>query len=80
MQDVVEFRGPRAVGLTAEPVKPVSPGTVRVRTWYSGISAGTELTAYRGTNPYLTKNWDSDRRLFVEGDPTFAYPVSGWGY
>jgi 2-desacetyl-2-hydroxyethyl bacteriochlorophyllide A dehydrogenase len=80
MQQVVEFLGPGLVGLGAEPVRPVLPGTVRVQTWYSGISAGTELTAYRGTNPYLTKTWDSDRRLFLEGAPTFAYPVSGWGY
>ena len=28
-------------------------GEVRVRTLYSGISAGTELATYRGTNPYL---------------------------
>jgi 2-desacetyl-2-hydroxyethyl bacteriochlorophyllide A dehydrogenase len=53
---------------------------VRIRTWYSGISAGTELTAYRGSNPYLTGTWDAERRLFVPGQPTFAYPVEGWGY
>jgi threonine dehydrogenase-like Zn-dependent dehydrogenase len=49
-------------------------------TWYSGISAGTELTAYRGSNPYLTRTWDAGRRLFVDGEPTFGYPVEGWGY
>jgi 2-desacetyl-2-hydroxyethyl bacteriochlorophyllide A dehydrogenase len=59
---------------------PLTPGSVRVRTWYSGVSAGTELTAYRGSNPYLTRTWDPGRRLFVEGAPTFAYPVQGWGY
>jgi 2-desacetyl-2-hydroxyethyl bacteriochlorophyllide A dehydrogenase len=53
---------------------------LRVRTWYSGISAGTELTAYRGSNPYLTGTWDPVRRLFVPGEPTFGYPVEGWGY
>ncbi|MGW0804924.1 zinc-dependent alcohol dehydrogenase [Nonomuraea sp. NPDC002799] len=52
---------------------------MRVRTLYSGISAGTELTAYRGTNPYLTRKWDTERRLFVEGR-THAYPLTGWGY
>jgi 2-desacetyl-2-hydroxyethyl bacteriochlorophyllide A dehydrogenase len=60
--------------------QPLVPGSVRLRTWYSGISAGTELTAYRGSNPYLTRTWDADRRLFVDGDPTFSYPVQGWGY
>ncbi|MFI7697728.1 zinc-binding alcohol dehydrogenase [Nonomuraea sp. NPDC049480] len=55
------------------------PGSVRIRTLYSGVSAGTELTAYRGTNPYLSRKWDTERRLFVDGH-THAYPLSGWGY
>ena len=53
---------------------------MRIATLYSGISAGTELTAYRGSNPYLNKKWDEDRRLFVDGSTSFAYPVDGWGY
>ena len=52
-----------------------------LETLYSGVSAGTELTAYRGTNPYLGKRWDGERRLFVEsGEATLAYPLRGWGY
>ena len=59
----------------------LGPTQVRLRTLYSGISAGTELTAYRGSNPYLTKRWDEHRRLFVEGTaPSFAFPIDGWGY
>ena len=73
-------RSPRVVELVACGQQPLLPGHVRVRTWYSGISAGTELTAYRGSNPYLTKSWDPVLRVFVEGPPTFAYPVVGWGY
>ncbi|MEV1240557.1 zinc-binding alcohol dehydrogenase [Nonomuraea sp. NPDC050022] len=52
---------------------------MRVRTIYSGVSAGTELTAYRGTNPYLTRKWDTEQRLFLDGQ-THAYPLTGWGY
>jgi 2-desacetyl-2-hydroxyethyl bacteriochlorophyllide A dehydrogenase len=77
---VVSFISPGQVALVPYDAAPLTPGSVRVRTWYSGISAGTELTAYRGTNPYLTRTWDADRRLFVDGDPSFAYPVEGWGY
>lgn len=77
---VVEFTSPHEVRLVDEPLPAIASHQVRVRTWYSGISAGTELTAYRGTNPYLTRTWDSQRRLFVDGQPTFSYPVSGWGY
>jgi 2-desacetyl-2-hydroxyethyl bacteriochlorophyllide A dehydrogenase len=57
-----------------------APGEVLLETVYSGISAGTELTAYRGSNPYLEKEWDPVRRLFVTGASTLAYPIDGWGY
>jgi 2-desacetyl-2-hydroxyethyl bacteriochlorophyllide A dehydrogenase len=40
------------------------------------------MTAYRGTNPYLTSVWDPDIRLFhndrTENAP--GYPLDGWGY
>ena len=80
MPEVVSFTAPRQVALVPCDEQPLTPGSVRVHTWYSGISAGTELTAYRGSNPYLTGTWDPARRLFLEGTPTFGYPVEGWGY
>ena len=55
-------------------------GEVLIETLYSGISAGTELTAYRGSNPYLAKRWDAERRLFVAGSTSRTYPWDGWGY
>lgn len=76
---VITFQEPGLVHLGLEPPAPLEPGSVRVRTIYSGVSAGTELTAYRGTNPYLTRKWDIERRLFIEGQ-THAYPLAGWGY
>ena len=80
MAEVVSFAAPGDVALVPCDPPPLVPGAVRVRTWYSGISAGTELTAYRGSNPYLSRTWDAGRRLFADGAPTFAYPVVGWGY
>jgi 2-desacetyl-2-hydroxyethyl bacteriochlorophyllide A dehydrogenase len=77
---VVQFNAPRDVSLVEHASEPLVPGHVRVRTWYSGISAGTELTAYRGTNPYLSHQWDAETRVFRAGTPTFAYPLVGWGY
>ncbi len=60
---------------------PLKPDEVRIRTLYSGISAGTELTLYRGTNPYLSKRWDESRRLFLPGtEPSLSYPVTNLGY
>ncbi len=59
----------------------LQPGEVRLRTLFSGISAGTELTAYRGTNVYLQKEWDPTRRLFLPSiSPSMPYPLVGWGY
>jgi 2-desacetyl-2-hydroxyethyl bacteriochlorophyllide A dehydrogenase len=72
--------GPGEVDLVEAPRPEPAEGQVLVRTLYSGISAGTELTAYLGTNPYLHRRWDPDRRLFLPGSHTVDYPVEGWGY
>jgi 2-desacetyl-2-hydroxyethyl bacteriochlorophyllide A dehydrogenase len=80
MGSTVSFAAPRVVKVIPEPQEELVAGHVRIRTLYSGISAGTELTAYRGSNPYLNKQWDQQRRLFVNGASTMEYPVNGWGY
>ncbi|WP_255511050.1 zinc-binding alcohol dehydrogenase [Micromonospora sp. WP24] len=59
---------------------PLGPGQVRVRTLYSGISAGTELTLYRGSNPRLSKDWDDLSRMFVPRQTPVPYPLVGFGY
>ena len=56
------------------------PGELRVETCYTGLSAGTELSVLKGTNPYLHARWDPDLRAFVEGEPTQRYPVRSMGY
>ncbi len=80
MPKIVQLSRPGEVELVDCPPQPLAPGHARVRTWYSGISAGTELTSYRGSSPYLNKTWDSDRRMFTAGVPSFTYPVTTWGY
>lgn len=80
MPQIVQFTQPHQVELVEIDAQPLNAGRVRIATWYSGISAGTELTAFRGTNPYLTSTWDAEGRLFVPGKPNFEYPVQGWGY
>ncbi|HSJ86099.1 MAG TPA: zinc-binding alcohol dehydrogenase [Anaerolineales bacterium] len=81
MGNVVVFTEPRKVGFESYEDRPLKSHEVRLRTSYSGISAGTELTAYRGSNPYLHKQWDPSRKLFVPSEePSLQYPVSGWGY
>jgi 2-desacetyl-2-hydroxyethyl bacteriochlorophyllide A dehydrogenase len=81
MQNMVaRLTGPGQVALVRCPAAPLERGQVRVRTYFSGISAGTELTLYRGSNPRLAKHWDDDLRMFVERGAASAYPVEGWGY
>ncbi|NED57638.1 oxidoreductase, partial [Micromonospora aurantiaca] len=77
---VVSLAGPRHVRLEPCPTDRLGPGQVRVRTRYSGISAGTELTLFRGSNPRLRKDWDTGARMFVPRQATPAYPVVGFGY
>jgi 2-desacetyl-2-hydroxyethyl bacteriochlorophyllide A dehydrogenase len=75
MGTVVRLDAPRSVSLAEEPDPPPGPTGVRLRTLYSGISAGTEMTQYRGTNAHFVKTWDPDLRLFVPGQPTAGYPA-----
>ena len=76
----VTLEAPGKVGITEYEERPLRQNEVRLRTLYSGISTGTELTAYRESNPYLSKRWDDDRRLFREGGASLRYPIDRWGY
>lgn len=73
--------GPRELAFEDRPLAPLGPGEVRVQTLFSGISAGTELTQYRGTNPFMDRRFDDERRLFVpDSTPSWPYPVRTLGY
>jgi threonine dehydrogenase-like Zn-dependent dehydrogenase len=68
------------VGLVEYPELPLGPDEVRIETLHSGISAGTELTLFRGSNPYLTKSWDGASRLFRGAESTWSLPKPAIGY
>jgi NADPH:quinone reductase-like Zn-dependent oxidoreductase len=57
----------------------VTPGPFRVRTLFSGVSAGTELSYVKGTNPALHAGFDPVLGLFG-GTPQSAFPVTRLGY
>jgi threonine dehydrogenase-like Zn-dependent dehydrogenase len=82
MATALILEAPRTLAFRTEPEPPLQPQEVRLRTLLSGVSAGTELTYYRGTNPFLEKRWDDKRRLFVAAEPTSAspYPITHLGY
>ena len=79
----------KALALTAvrklayEPIErlPPEPDQVVIETLFSGISAGTELSQYRGTSPFMNREWDErparvPRRRIRAG----PIPVRNLGY
>ena len=74
------FEKPRTVGFEEYSERAINENEVRLETLFSGISRGTELTVYRGENPYLNKKWDAEKRIFIESEkPTITYPTES-GY
>jgi threonine dehydrogenase-like Zn-dependent dehydrogenase len=59
---------------------PPGDGQVRIETLYTGFSAGTELTFFKATNPYLHSRWDGGRGVFVDGEAGMHFPVPFLGY
>jgi threonine dehydrogenase-like Zn-dependent dehydrogenase len=62
------------------PLPAPEPGQFRVETILSGLSAGTELTYLKGTNPYLHSGWDAEQGVFRQDRPAQRYPVDRLGY
>lgn len=56
-----------------------APGPFRVRTLFSGVSAGTELSFVKNTNPALHAGFDTELGLFG-GPGSDPYPVTRLGY
>ena len=80
MGRLVRFTAPRKTEVVDFDDPVPREGEVLLETVFSGISAGTELTVYRGSNPYMSREWDPQRRLFVPGEQIQPYPWDGWGY
>src|SRR5215207_7902898 len=55
-------------------------GQFRLETLYTGLSAGTELTYFKGTNPYLHAAWDERLGVFRRDRPATGFPVRAPGY
>ncbi len=60
--------------------EPLAEGSFQVETIYSGLSAGTELTFLKGTNPYLRAKWDERLDVFDRSAAGVGYPVQFLGY
>jgi threonine dehydrogenase-like Zn-dependent dehydrogenase len=75
---VVPRAGELAIAESPEP--PLAEGRFRAETLFTGLSAGTELTWYRGTSPYFSAGWDADLGLFSRDRPAQRFPVERLGY
>ncbi len=77
---VLVVERPGQLGFRTDPVAPLAAGAFRVRTVYSGLSAGTDLSFFKGTHPNLIASWDGELGLFSRTRPQEGYPVLHWGY
>jgi NADPH:quinone reductase-like Zn-dependent oxidoreductase len=75
---VVPRPGELEIRETDEPELP--DGRFRAQTLFTGLSAGTELTWYRGTSPYFTAGWDTELGVFDRSRPAQQFPVTRLGY
>lgn len=81
MGKVLVLKEPKKVDYEEYEEKELADDQVRIQTLYTGISAGTELTSYRGTSPFFSKKWDIDNRIFEkEMETSWSYPLRVWGY
>jgi threonine dehydrogenase-like Zn-dependent dehydrogenase len=77
---VLVVHSPGELALVDEPLRAPADGEVLVETLYSGVSAGTELTFVKGTNPALTGCWDAELGVFRSDRRGAGYPVRRLGY
>ena len=80
MTDRLILPGPGKAELVPEADVELEDGQVRIATAYTGLSAGTELSWFKGTNPFLGRSFDRELGLFTEGEATSPYPVTRVGY
>ncbi|MFI7679202.1 zinc-binding alcohol dehydrogenase [Actinophytocola sp. NPDC049390] len=75
---VLVVEEPGRVCVATERAERPAEGEFRAETVYSGLSAGTELSFLKGTNPFLHATWDTELGLFRPGG--VGYPVRKLGY
>lgn len=75
----VVVAAPGRVEITESDAAPVPEGGFRAETLFTGVSAGTELSYVKGTNPALHAAYDPVLGLFG-APPRDAYPVTRLGY
>jgi threonine dehydrogenase-like Zn-dependent dehydrogenase len=78
--EVLQVTTPGTVDWVPVNFGPLADGCIRLDTVASGVSAGTELSFLKGSNPALTRTWDAELGLFLPGAVPASYPVKKLGY
>jgi|SRR5215470_672684 len=74
-QRVLMLEVPRRVRFADRPLGPPGPGDVVVRSRYSTFKHGTEMMAYRGETPHVSRVFNASLRLFESASaPQPFYP------
>ena len=77
---VAVLTGPRQIEVREVMVSAPGPDEVQIATFFSGISAGTEMNVYRGRAPQWQLRLDPSTRLFTHLEkPDWSYPLT-YGY
>lgn len=72
------FAGPKRIKFEEYDEPELKPNEIRIKTLFSGISHGTEMTLYRGINPNFDFRWDRDLQLYKTGKGR-KYPIEPGG-
>lgn len=78
--EVLQVTRPGTVEWVHTNTGPLAEGAIRLDTVASGVSAGTELTYLKDSNPALSHRWDPELGLFQPGREESPYPVRKLGY
>lgn len=74
---VMVYDGPRKLRLDNADDMPLKENEVRIKTLYTGISHGTEMSVYRGVAPFFERTKDGQYGIFrtAEEKEKWSYPV-----
>lgn len=78
--DHIGFEAPERAAIFHYDEGELPADAFRVRTLFCGLSTGTELTHFAGTNPYLHARWDDDLKVFFDWGDKTHYPLPFTGY
>jgi len=74
---IMVYEGPKKLRIDEISDMPITNDQIRIKTLFSGISHGTEMSVYRGVAPFFRKKENWDVRLFMPAgeNEKWTYPI-----